>query len=262
MQQTDRPKPDAFSTFSFMFQRLRNFFQRVIDGLIGIISGQRQVRQLDGTRQQAFSFTLGVGLLAIGLSGWIIWSSIHRLGQQAPVNLLANANTNTSVEQLSALENKDTDGDGLSDYTELFQLKTSPYLKDSDSDGIDDATEVRQGTDPNCPAGKSCTGFTAGVIVNSSDQLTPDFLRQALRDAGVAQSVLDNIPDDQLLGIYQEVLAQGGNVNAADLTLTDLQQLSGDEIRQLLIQSGVGASDIASYDDATLKQIFLQGLNQ
>ncbi len=36
----------------------------------------------------------------------------------------------------------DNDGDGISDYEEIFQYGTNPYLSDSDGDGIDDGTEL------------------------------------------------------------------------------------------------------------------------
>ena len=42
----------------------------------------------------------------------------------------------------------DSDGDGLADWDERFNLKTDPYEVDSDGDGLDDATEVDIGTDP------------------------------------------------------------------------------------------------------------------
>ncbi len=58
--------------------------------------------------------------------------------------------------QKKILMNRDTDGDGLSDYDELYKYHTSPFLKDSDSDGIDDKKEIENKTDPNCPEGKNC----------------------------------------------------------------------------------------------------------
>lgn len=60
------------------------------------------------------------------------------------------------ANELEASKTKDTDRDGLSDYSELYVYRTSPYLGDTDSDGIPDAIEIAQGSDPNCPAGTSC----------------------------------------------------------------------------------------------------------
>src|SRR5258708_2817826 len=68
------------------------------------------------------------------------------------------------------MKSKDTDGDGLSDYDEVYVYHTSPYLKDSDSDGIDDKTELKRGTDPNCPEGKQCgpNGGSAAISASAS----------------------------------------------------------------------------------------------
>jgi hypothetical protein len=45
--------------------------------------------------------------------------------------------------------NPDTDGDGLSDYEELYIYFTDPTNPDSDFDGVSDYFEVMAGTDPN-----------------------------------------------------------------------------------------------------------------
>ncbi|MBM3393424.1 MAG: hypothetical protein FJY37_02030 [Betaproteobacteria bacterium] len=42
----------------------------------------------------------------------------------------------------------DTDGDGLSDFVELFVYGTDPTKRDSDGDGVDDGVEIAMGTDP------------------------------------------------------------------------------------------------------------------
>lgn len=42
----------------------------------------------------------------------------------------------------------DTDGDGLSDYDELFIYKTNPINPDTDGDGYNDGEEVKSGHDP------------------------------------------------------------------------------------------------------------------
>ena len=45
----------------------------------------------------------------------------------------------------------DSDGDGLSDGEELFEIGTNPSDADTDDDGVDDGEEVTQGSDPLLP---------------------------------------------------------------------------------------------------------------
>ena len=43
---------------------------------------------------------------------------------------------------------EDSDDDGISDYDEIFEYDTDPWLADSDGDGVSDGDEVDDGTDP------------------------------------------------------------------------------------------------------------------
>lgn len=75
------------------------------------------------------------------------------------------------------LRKKDTDRDGLNDYSELKIYKTSPYLADSDSDGLTDALEIAQGQDPNCPKGQQCMqglNLNRNVTSTNGDLLEAD----------------------------------------------------------------------------------------
>ncbi len=49
---------------------------------------------------------------------------------------------------LEDLKNLDSDGDGLSDYFELFVSQTNPLNPDTDGDGYDDYTEIYHGYSP------------------------------------------------------------------------------------------------------------------
>ena len=157
-------------------------------------------------------------------------------------------NTNADI---AALKSKDTDGDGLSDYDELYVYHTSPYIKDSDSDGIPDGTEVKNGTDPNCPQGQDC-GTPAPVNnpqTAASDQAAPD---------------ITNI--DDLMNAYQtDGSSPSANDNAAPPTLAP--DLSTDtiptatvsdaaQIRQLLKDQGLSDDVLNSIDDQTLVQMY------
>ncbi len=149
------------------------------------------------------------------------------------------------AEQDVALKQRDTDGDGLSDYDELNVYLTSPYLADTDSDGVPDGTEVAAGDDPNCPRGQTCTpgasqigpgttpldisvpGTGAAPPVGSNFVgLTPEGLqnmdaaqvRALLRGAGIEEAVLAKYTDEQLLALFRETLAKNNPVAAASST--------------------------------------------
>jgi len=80
------------------------------------------------------------------------------------------------ANELEASKNKDTDRDGLSDYSELYAYRTSPYLSDTDSDGMPDAIEIAMNTDPNCPEGTQCVQLVnqqpAGVTSSTFSDIT------------------------------------------------------------------------------------------
>lgn len=140
----------------------------------------------------------------------------------------------------TSLRSKDTDGDNLSDWDELYFYRTSPYLEDSDSDGFSDGDEVDSGNDPNCPIGRDCSGFNAVDDLNNSESQKTNngilgnsligvgqeqdinkllesilsgggeasALRQMLLDSGFSQDILGQISDEDLLNAYQETLKQ------------------------------------------------------
>lgn len=248
-------------------QSLSRWKTKTADSTVAFTSGQQPVKALD--TPNTYRLIMVLGLAAVIGSGWFVYQTIVDVG--TPLARKNNSNTNTKTTpaiELAKLKDKDTDSDTLSDYDELLSYNTSPYLKDSDSDGQTDAAEIAKSTDPNCPAGKACSGQQ--VLTTPTDAtgaLSPDFLRQALREAGVAQATLDELSNDDLLRLYQNVLQENsslGNDNTngsgATPTLDDLNNLTPAEIRQLLISSGVDAATLQSVDDATLQQIFEQGL--
>lgn len=257
--------------------------KRAADNVVGVTSGTTPLSALDN-RPRAFQVILTIGIAALGLSGWIIY---HTIVSATSLNRqVATANTNasnTNVPNIAALEKlktTDTDNDTLSDYDELYLIHSSPYLFSSAGDGISDGEKVKQNLDPNCPKGKTCPGFRLLTsVVDQNGQLTPEFLRRSLLSAGVPQATLDETDDATLLRIYNEVVksettntngsanTNGSNTNAAASNtntavggLTQIEQLSAAEIRQLLIQNGVDAKTLESVDDATLKTIFQQAI--
>jgi outer membrane protein OmpA-like peptidoglycan-associated protein len=86
-----------------------------------------------------------------------------------------------SDEELKA---RDSDGDGLSDYDELYTYNTNPLSPDTDGDGLNDADEVRTyETDPLNPDTDG-DGLNDGDEVNAheTDPLNPDTDGDGLTD--------------------------------------------------------------------------------
>ena len=66
---------------------------------------------------------------------------------------------------------QDSDGDGLTDWQETYQYKTSPILWDSDNDGISDRNEIEDGTSPN---DASCYTYNLTLTITNDLPSTPE----------------------------------------------------------------------------------------
>ncbi len=225
-----------------------------------------------------------VGLTALVLGGIQLQRTV-----KDPFSVVRTQTNTSKPEEVALLElqAKDTDGDGLSDYDELYTFNTSPYIADSDSDGVSDKDEVNRGTDPNCPEGKNCgvlTNTNATDNVNAATNTsatntaattgnpTAAQIREALLASGVSKTDLDTIDDATLLSSYQTAISEeattdtnGNTVNTSTTnaaTTSNLQNLTAPEIRQLLIANGVDATTLSAYDDATLVAVYQQALTE
>jgi len=195
---------------------------------------------------------IAAGVLAVfGFVVLIMWGLQLKTSINAPFAVYKNGNqtvasaTSTCTgadcpENIARLKSQDTDKDGLSDYDELYVYETSPYLADSDSDGYNDYEEIKNGKDPNCPAGQICQSATAtsegnasssaataslvssssqpNLQLNSIDQNTAQTvlsgqmdaatLRKTLIEAGMDKTALDQVSDTDLMKAYQQTLSQ------------------------------------------------------
>lgn len=203
-----------------------------------------------------------------------------------------------SQKRLQALAEKkllDSDGDGINDFDEEITYGTSAFLADTDSDGSTDSTEIADHTDPNCATGKTCfssiTSTNSSTTVATNTEITnlptddPVVLREQLAALGVSQDVLDQVSDEDLLSVYSsvqanyqtsttttntnddpyaELLPDTTNTNSVTSVRTydDLQNLTPEAVRNLLLQSGMTASDLEQIDDATLMQVYQDTLTQ
>jgi hypothetical protein len=147
---------------------------------------------------------------------------------------------------------RDTDGDGLSDYDELYILETSPYLSDSDSDGRDDQTELSEGGDPLCPQGKEC----GEAVATETDA------------ARAGDSILNGLvppefdvegAEDLLKGAGASPLEQEADIEALR---AGLRSLPMDDLRVLLLESGLAPAVLEGLSDEDLQALYLEVLSQ
>lgn len=157
------------------------------------------------------------------------------------------AQTDQTTVADAALKLKDTDGDTLSDYDEINIYHTSPYLKDSDGDGIDDAQEIKNGTDPNCPTGKTCTTTIDTSTTDSSSNVS----NQAFQD------ILNQTTTSQLQTSTQTATTTGTALSAEEKkALLDVIGTTNDPatLRSFLISGGADKAYVDSLSDQDLQK--------
>lgn len=159
-----------------------------------------------------------------------------------------NSNTNQSIADILALQNKDTDADGLSDYDELYLYQTSPYLEDSDSDGFNDFEEIKSNNDPNCPQGQTCRvqGSAQGSeLLSSFDNLanlSTEQIKQMLVEQGMSLEEVNKFSETELRQVYEETLK----------TIQQPDYFTPEQIRQLLVAEGMKEEEVAQFSDEEL----------
>jgi hypothetical protein len=187
---------------------------------------------------------LAVSLFVVCGLFTILFSVIHVRGLLHSPFLVSNrvleeakkAQGETDEQKVERLKKTDSDGDGLTDYDELYTYHTSPYLVDSDSDGVIDPVEIRRGTDPNCPEGKACQAridenkslevgsLTAdgsqasSTVINSGLSLQNLLPPSAVTVSQVRTFLLDNhfveaqqlqlLSDEMVMNLYQSAYRQ------------------------------------------------------
>ncbi len=157
------------------------------------------------------------------------------------------------------LKEKDTDGDGLSDWEETNIYNTSPYLADTDSDGVSDYNEIQKGDDPNCPEGSDCN-----YIEESEDSYVDNnFDNTNLEeDLSSIEGILDSANNGNLE-------YSGDNISVPEDEERLKEALSGsmniEDLRSLLIESGMDEKTVKSFSDEELKNLYqetLTGMSQ
>lgn len=220
---------------------------------------------------------------------------------------------------IKELKSKDTDRDGLDDYQEIYIIQTSQYLSDSDGDGISDKEEIARGSNPNCPEGKTCFGKDAVVrtpinaalppsqadtldpskaqggidptqainqVLSQFQNRTPQEIRAFLKEQGIPEEQLKQVPDVLLQAMYSQGIEQAvKQIKERGITMpppqqpqtqpqtqlqpqtpeavkpADLSSLTPQEIRALLERSGKVPLDVLQkVPDDSLKDIFMKAI--
>lgn len=180
----------------------------------------------------------------------------------------------SDIGKTLALQNQDTDLDGLSDYDELYVYKTSPYLPDSDSDGYADGQEVKNNEDPNCPAGQVCglTAPAAETAVSASDLSSAEIRKMLLDQGAISEEELSKIDDATLKSTYQETLRETQSNPGAATVANGLEELkpadnaeliTPEQLRALLKeQPGINSEEIDKISDAQLLEMWQEIVNE
>lgn len=202
-----------------------------------------------------FAFVLGFLSFKQNLRISFILSDQHFSEEAAKANGYKDLFAGAQAEQIAS-RNKDTDHDGLSDWEEVNLYKTSPYITDTDGDGVPDGAEVKNGTDPNCPTGKTCAAEIVGTnaSASSSSSTTDDF-----KSTAVDMSLFSG-------GDYVQALNQFNNgvmstSGAEQLIKSSINKYlpspssSPAEIKKGLINLGVKEEDLKGLSDDQLRQI-------
>ena len=172
----------------------------------------------------------------------------------------------SEAEIIEDLKNEDTDGDGLTDYEEIYIYGTSIFLEDSSGDGISDYEAIRMGIDPLCPQGQNCnllrliTPQTKLAEIVQSVRLNPDLtlaqasaaeFREFLLENGMEEEELAVLTDEDLLDIFY--IWQESEVLSEDDSEFEITAEAVKEF--LLLQPGVDAREIESLTDEELLEI-------
>ncbi len=212
------------------------------------ISGQPQVSGIGKNQKVAVIVLAVLAVFVVIMWGVQFKKSINSPFSYNPSETNGNKSStcqgpDCQEDNEASLKIKDTDGDGLSDWDELYFYKTSPYLEDSDSDGFTDKEEIDSENDPNCPIGRDCSGLedimsgTSGAEDNLLEELNlqgiepeggeinseqeeilneilggqtnADILRKMLLESGMDEELLNQISDEDLMASYEEVLNVG-----------------------------------------------------
>lgn len=205
--------------------------------------GTKPAKPLNAEQKVAFGLLIFLGVGGIFFGFQTFGANLSRPIQEQIAKYYTGEEFLTEdqreAQELEESKTKDTDGDGLVDYDELYVYKTSPYIADSDSDGYTDKEEVYSNNDPNCPTGKSC-----GVILatGTAEETVANDAKNALAIA--------------LLGEDQVAMMEGVSFETDEDVANFFQQATIDQVRAALLEAGMSQEQLDLIDDDTLRAYF------
>lgn len=190
-------------------------------------------KQSAHTHEQRVGLRLVIGIASFALLMGVVYIGSHltrafHVDYDGPMVLTPEQQ---QQQALLDLQNTDSDGDGLTDYEEIYGYRTNPYLADTDGDGISDYDEIFvTGTDPNCPEGEECGEAWNEHGISPVDPNT-----------AIGQHGLDLLED------------QNENLQLLDELMTSFSAV---QIRQFLVEAGLDEEEIASYSDSQVMELY------
>lgn len=201
------------------------------------ITLQRQKPQHSREQKAALSIVISFGSLALIFGSFYLWKHIaspFAITYSGPRFLTGDEK---EAEEARKAKQSDTDKDGVNDYDELYVYKSSPYLSDSDSDGLSDLSEITSGEDPNCATGAACE-----TVVKEESDIEDTFLGDV---ADTYRDSADGAPTAEV---------------QATQAIQAIQNMTPDQMRQLLLEAGANQEAVAALSDEQLKAYFTAAL--
>jgi hypothetical protein len=154
----------------------------------------------------------------------------------------------------------DTDGDGISDWDELFIYGTSPYLANTSGDGISDYDAIFvHGIDPLCPQGEDCYGDSHQYDLEAGGGLVDpsDFLGEEMNNLNLLLESFADVDEDLL-----EELLEDDDYSVDDIP-EELRpdQVRPDDLRKMLLDGGLSQEDVDQLSDEDLINLYQESFS-
>lgn len=189
------------------------------------------------SREQKVGYTVvvGCGVIAVVLGFMYVGRHLNAPFQITYSGSQILTADEQEARQITAQKRSDTDGDTINDYDELYIYASSPYLTDTDSDGLSDDIEITSGGDPSCAIGDACDDPMDDIDVGTG--VSDEYEAQAQAEVEDVEAALAEIKQS-------------------------LMNLSPQEIRTMLVESGATQAEVDALSDEDVAALYQQILSQ